>query len=76
MHDFRHPYAEITAPALAIYAVGDRWQGSAAAWRAACRDRFAAETPAGQVCEIRDASHYLFLDHRDDVLAAMRTFLP
>jgi pimeloyl-ACP methyl ester carboxylesterase len=75
VHSFRHPYAEITAPALAIYAVGDRWQGAAATWRAACRDRFAAETAAGRVHEIHDASHYLFLDHRDDVLAAMRAFL-
>ena len=51
---FRHPYSEITAPALAIYAVGDQWQGADATWRAACRDRFAAETAtAGQVLEIR-----------------------
>jgi pimeloyl-ACP methyl ester carboxylesterase len=73
---FRHPYAEITAPALALYAVGDRRQGADAAWRAACRERFVAETAAGQVIEIRDATHYLFLDHRADVLAAMRAFLP
>ena len=73
---YRHPYAEITVPALAIYAVGDRWQGAAATWRAASRHRFAAEATAGQVREINDASHYLFLDHRDEVLAAMRRFLP
>ena len=73
---YRHPYAEITPPALAIYAVGDRWQGAAAAWRAACRHRFAGETAAGQVHEIRDATHYLFLDRRDDVLTAMREFRP
>ena len=76
VQSFRHPYADISAPALAIYAVGDRWQGAAATWRAASRDRFAAETAAGRVLEIRDASHYLFLDHRDEVLAAMRRFLP
>jgi pimeloyl-ACP methyl ester carboxylesterase len=76
VQSFRHPYAEITAPALAIYAVGDRWQGAAATWRSACRDRFNAESTAGRVLEIRDASHYLFLDHRDDVLAAMRAFHP
>ena len=64
----------MTAPALAIYAVGDRWEGADATWRAACRDRFAAETVTGKVIEIR-ASHYLFLDRRDDVLAAMREFL-
>jgi pimeloyl-ACP methyl ester carboxylesterase len=75
VQSFRHPYADITAPALAIYAVGDRWQGAAATWRAACRDRFAAETADGHVREIRDASHYLFLDHRDEVLEAMREFL-
>jgi pimeloyl-ACP methyl ester carboxylesterase len=73
---FRHPYSEITAPALAIYAVGDRWQGATATWQAACRDRFLAETAAGQVHEIDDASHYLFLDHRDDVLDTIRKFLP
>jgi pimeloyl-ACP methyl ester carboxylesterase len=72
---FRHPFAEITAPALAIYAVGDRWQGEAAAWLAASRDRFLAETAGGQVLEIDDASHYLFLDRRDEVLAAMRAFI-
>jgi pimeloyl-ACP methyl ester carboxylesterase len=76
VQSFRHPYADISAPALAIYAVGDRWQGAAATWRAASRDRFTAETAVGQVLEIRDASHYLFLDHRDEVLAAMRQFLP
>ena len=72
---FRHPYSEITAPALAIYAIGDQQQGANATWRAACRDRFAAETATGQVMEIH-ASHYLFFDRRDDVLAAMREFLP
>ena len=72
---FRHPYSEITAPALAIYAIGDRWQGADVTWRGASRDRFAAETADGQVMEIR-ASHYLFFDRRDDVLAAMREFLP
>ncbi len=74
LNAFRHPYSDITAPALAIYAVGDQWQGADATWRAACRDRFAAETANGQVIEIR-ASHYLFFDRRDDVLAAMREFL-
>lgn len=74
LNTFRHPYSDITAPALAMYAVGDQWQGADATWRVACRDRFAAETAAGRVMEIR-ASHYLFLDRRDDVLAAMREFL-
>ena len=54
---------------------GTSGRGPTATWRVACRDRFAAETAHGQVVEIR-ASHYLFLDHRDDVLAAMREFLP
>lgn len=71
---FRHPYSDITAPALAIFALGDQWQGPEAAWRVACRDRFAAETPDAHVLELR-ASHYLFIDRRDDVLAAMREFL-
>ncbi len=75
LNAFRHPYADISAPALAIYAVGDQWQGADATWQAASRDRFAAETPNGQVLEI-SASHYLFIDRRDDVLAAMREFLP
>jgi hypothetical protein len=72
---FRHPYSEITAPALAIYAIGDQSQGANATWGAACRDRFAAEMATGQVMEIR-GSHWLFFDRRDDVLAAMREFLP
>jgi len=72
---YRHPHAKISVPALAVYSVGDRWQGAAAKWRAASRHRFATESTAGRVHEIRDASHYLFLDHRDDVLAAMREFL-
>lgn len=71
---FRHPYSDITAPALAIYALGDQWQGPEAIWRVACRDRFAAETANARVIELR-ASHYLFIDRRDDVLAAMRAFL-
>ncbi len=71
---FRHPYSDITAPALAIFALGDQWQGAGATWRAACRDRFAAETADAQVIELR-ASHYLFIDRRDDVLVAMREFL-
>jgi pimeloyl-ACP methyl ester carboxylesterase len=74
LNAFRHPYSDITAPALAMYAVGDQWRPPDAAWRVACRDRFAAETANGRVIEIR-ASHYLFLDRRDDVLAAMREFL-
>jgi pimeloyl-ACP methyl ester carboxylesterase len=76
LQTFRHPYSEITAPALAIYAVGDSLQGAAATWRAECRQRFRAETASGQVLEIRDATHYLFIDHRDDVLLAMCRFLP
>ena len=75
LQEFRHPYAEIAAPALAIYAVGDSSKSSAATWREDCRHRFAAEIANGQVLEIPDATHYLFLDHRDDVLLAMRTFL-
>ncbi len=75
LYAFRHPYSDITAPALAIYALQDELQGSDAKWRAACRDRFAAETANGRVIEIR-ASHYLFFDRRDDVLKAMREFLP
>jgi pimeloyl-ACP methyl ester carboxylesterase len=74
LNTFRHPYSDIAAPALALYAVGDRWPEAEAAWRVACRDRFVAETAAGKVIEIR-ASHYLFLDRRDDVVAAMREFL-
>ena len=35
LNTFRHPYSDMTAPALAIYAVGDRWQGADATWRAA-----------------------------------------
>jgi pimeloyl-ACP methyl ester carboxylesterase len=75
LNAFRHPYSDITAPALAIYALEDTWRGAEATWRAACRDRFAAETAYGRVVEIR-AGHYLFLDRRDDVLAAVREFLP
>jgi pimeloyl-ACP methyl ester carboxylesterase len=74
LNAFRHPYSDITAPALAIYAVGDQCHGADSTWRVACRDRFAIETANGQVIELR-ASHYLFFDRRDDVLAAMREFL-
>lgn len=74
LNAFRHPYSDISAPALAIYAVGEEWQRSEGTWRAACRERFAAETPQGEVLEMQ-ASHYLFLDHRDEVLLAMREFL-
>jgi pimeloyl-ACP methyl ester carboxylesterase len=74
LQSFRHPYAEIAAPALAIYATPEVGEGAALMWRAACRDRFAAETPDGRIREIRHASHYLFLDHRDAVLAEMREF--
>jgi pimeloyl-ACP methyl ester carboxylesterase len=71
---FRHPYSDITAPALAVFALGDQWQGAEAAWRVACRDRFVDETANARVIELR-ASHYLFIDRRDDVLKAMRAFL-
>ena len=74
LNEFRHPYSDVSAPALALYAVRDQWQDADATWRAACRDRFAAETANGQVIEIR-ASHYLFIDRRDEVLAAIREFL-
>jgi pimeloyl-ACP methyl ester carboxylesterase len=71
---FRHPYSDIQAPALAIFALGDQWQGAETTWRVASRDRFAAETASAQVLELR-GSHYLFIDRRDDVVAAMREFL-
>ena len=71
---FRHPYSDITAPALGIFALGNQWQGAEAMWRVACRDRFAAETADAHVIELR-GSHYLFIDRRDAVLAAMREFL-
>ena len=71
---FRHPFSDITAPALAMFALGDHWQGDQARWRVGCRDRFAAETANAHVIELR-SSHYLFIDRRDDVLAAMREFL-
>ena len=71
---FRHPYSDITAPALAMFALGDQWQGAEAEWRAACRDRFVDETADARVIELR-ASHYLFIDRRDDVLTAMQEFL-
>lgn len=74
LHAFRHPYSDITAPALAVFALGDQWQGDQGRWRVASRDRFAAETADAQVIELR-ASHYLFIDRRDDVVAAMREFL-
>lgn len=74
LNAFRHPYSDITAPALAVFALGDQWQGDQGRWRVASRDRFAAETADARVLELR-ASHYLFIDRRDDVLTAMREFL-
>lgn len=74
LRSFRHPYSEITAPALAMFAVGDQWQGAQATWRADCRDRFAAATADAHLIELR-ASHYLFIDRRDDVVRALREFL-
>jgi pimeloyl-ACP methyl ester carboxylesterase len=71
---FRHPYPDIAAPALTVYALGDQWQGAEATWRAACRDRFATETANARVIELH-ASHYVFIDRRDDVLTAMHEFL-
>jgi pimeloyl-ACP methyl ester carboxylesterase len=74
LETFRHPYSDLVAPALAIYAKADQWQGAEAAWRTGCRDRFEAGTPDARVVELR-ASHYLFIDRRDDVVEAMRSFL-
>jgi pimeloyl-ACP methyl ester carboxylesterase len=74
LKEFRHPYDEITAPALAVYALGRERDADDASWREACRDRFAAEMADGQVCELRDATHYLFLDRRDEVLDLMGKF--
>ena len=74
LRGFRHPYADVAAPALALYAVGDEGPGEEGAWRAACRDRFQAEVAGAEVVELT-ASHYLFIDRRDDVVAAMRDFL-
>ncbi|WP_165372604.1 alpha/beta fold hydrolase [Nocardioides iriomotensis] len=71
---FRHPYSDIAVPALAMFALGDQWQGAEGTWRVACRDRFLDETADARVLEIR-ASHYLFIDRRDDVLTAVREFL-
>lgn len=44
---FLHPYDVITAPALAVYAVGNERDADDEAWRVACRDRFAAEMGGG-----------------------------
>ena len=74
LNDFRHPYSDISAPALAMYAINDQDLGTEATWRLACRDRFAAETDHGEAIDFR-ASHYLFFGRRDDVLTAMREFL-
>lgn len=71
---FRHPYAAMTAPALAIFAVGDGSPGPADAWRIACRDRFVAEAADPHVLELA-GSHYVFIDRRDEVVTAMRSFL-
>ena len=74
LNAFRHPYSDIAAAGLALFALGDQWQGARATWRVGCRDRFAAEMANAHVVELR-GSHYLFIDRRDDVLAAMREFL-
>jgi hypothetical protein len=74
LEKFRHPYDAITAPALAVYALGYERGADDVSWRAACRDRFAAEMAAGHVHELRDATHYLFLDRRDEVLDLMGNF--
>ncbi|NRQ50759.1 alpha/beta fold hydrolase [Aeromicrobium stalagmiti] len=71
---FRHPYTDIAAPALAIYAIGDQREGPEAAWRAACRDRFTQDTADGRVVDLC-GSDYLFIDRRDDVVSAMREHL-
>ena len=71
---FRHPYSDITAPALAMFALGDQWQGAEGRWRAASRDRFGDETTDARVIELR-ASHYLFIARRPEGTRAMREFL-
>jgi pimeloyl-ACP methyl ester carboxylesterase len=78
LNGFRHPYADIEAPALAIYATGAQWLGDAAAWhpawQARCRERFIAEVRNGRALAFDGATHYLFIDRRDDVLAVMHEF--
>src|SRR5262249_9769982 len=49
---FRHPYSDVAAPALAMFALGDQIHGDQATWRAGCRDRFAAETADAHVLEL------------------------
>lgn len=44
-------------------------------WRRGVIARFRAEVPRRTVAELRDADHYLFLSHPDEVARLMRDFL-
>lgn len=39
------------------------------------RDQFRTQVPKGQVIEIRGGHHWIFVSHRDQVIAAMKKFL-
>lgn len=65
------PYALVKSPALAIYAVDPASDRLYALLRAEFRSRVARS----QVLEIRGAHHWIFVSHRDRVLAATRAFL-
>ena len=39
------------------------------------RDQFRTQVPKGQVLEIRGGHHWIFVSHRDEVIAAMKKFL-
>jgi non-heme chloroperoxidase len=64
-------YRRVRAPSLAIYAVNDRSDELYAKLRA----QFRAETPNGQVLEIRGAHHWIFVSHARQVIDATRKFL-
>lgn len=70
-----HPeYAGITAPTLAVFAVGPDPTTKLARFNAEERARFARAMPHARVVELA-TTHYLFLASRDVVVRELRAFL-
>jgi len=49
--------------------------GALAPWLRVNIDQYRRNAPSSHVTEIHDASHWVFISHRDKTLSALRTFL-
>jgi len=72
----RHPYIPPQATEEIRESMNDWWVKNGIPYIQACIEKFLREAQHGQVVEMKDANHYLFLGHtQDEVVSRIREFL-